>query len=124
MSARGCELPGPPRNSIFEPPHPTSDAGLPAAIQDLAVRVLPVYQDPDPDRYLANLSALQVAAGNYSAADLSRQSLRDRRRADPRLPLGRAVIRDIYVHAKALQTISVFRLPTPSASLSAIRWRA
>ena len=49
-------------------------------MSDLAARLIPVYQDSDPERYLANLSALQMAAGEYAAADISRQSLRERRR--------------------------------------------
>ena len=53
-------------------------------MRDLAERLLPVYQEADPDRYLANLSVLQMAAGDYAAADESRESLRERRRrADP-----------------------------------------
>ena len=49
----------------------------PAVMRDLAERMLPVYQEDDPERYLANLSALQLVAGNYAAAYASRQSLRD-----------------------------------------------
>ena len=37
-------------------------------MRDLAGRLVPVYQEPDPDRYLANLSALQMVGGNYTAA--------------------------------------------------------
>ena len=40
-----------------------------SVMRDLAERLLPVYQEPDPDRYLANLSALQMVAGDYVAAD-------------------------------------------------------
>ena len=87
--------------------HPPSalDTAAAATMRDLAERLLPVYQDPDPDRYLANLSALQMVAGNYAAADVSRQSLRDRRRrADVGRPVGRAALFDIYAYAKALET--------------------
>src|ERR1700722_3113726 len=87
---------------------PASADNAKAALQDLAGRLVPVYQDPDPDRYLANLSALQMVAGNYSAADESRRSLRERRRrsgsptagaqaaapsASPR-PVGRDIVFD------------------------------
>ena len=41
----------------FEPPANASDAALPAALHDLAERVLPSYQEDDPDRYLSNLAA-------------------------------------------------------------------
>lgn len=73
-------------------------------MSDLAARLIPVYQDPDPDRYLGNLSALQMAAGDYAAADISRQSLRERRRKlDFGRPVGRSLIYDMYAHAKALE---------------------
>src|ERR1700686_4567062 len=58
---------------------PTADGPTtPAVMRDLAERLLPVYQEPDPDRYLANLSVLQLAAGDYSAAVESRESLHER----------------------------------------------
>jgi hypothetical protein len=74
------------------------------ALQDLAGRLVPVYQDPDPDRYLANLSALQMVAGNYAAADESRRSLRDLRRRPA--GGGREIIFDIYARARALESQS------------------
>ena len=73
-------------------------------MRDLASRLIPVYQESDPDRYLANLSALQMVAGNYAAADMSRQSLRDRRtRSNAARPIGREAIYDLYAHARAVQ---------------------
>ena len=88
----------------FHAPAAALDPTTPATIRDLAERLLPVYQEPDPDRYLANLSALQMVTGNYAAADVSRQSLRERRRrSDAGRPVSRAVIYDIYAYAKALQ---------------------
>jgi len=88
----------------FRVPSTTADAAAAAALSDLASRLLPVYQDPDPERYLANLSALQMAVGDYSAADISRQSLRERRRkSDFGHPVSRALVFDIYAHAKALE---------------------
>jgi hypothetical protein len=60
----------------FRPPAAVSDPATPAVMRDLAERVLPVYQEDNPERYLANLSALQLVAGNYAAAYESRQSLR------------------------------------------------
>ena len=87
----------------FRVPASPSDAA--AAISDLASRLIPVYQDSDPERYLANLSALQVAVSDYPSADISRQSLRDRRRkSDFGHPVSRALVFDIYAHAKALET--------------------
>jgi hypothetical protein len=91
----------------FRVPASAVDPAASAAIRDLAARLIPVYQDPDPDRYLANLSALQMAAGNYAAADMSRQSLRERRqRSNGARPADRALIYDMYVHARALEAES------------------
>ena len=53
---------------------------LAAAMRDLAVRILPVYQEADANRYLNNLSALQLVAGSVDSAWNTRQSLLDRRR--------------------------------------------
>jgi putative CocE/NonD family hydrolase len=86
----------------FRAPAAASDAAAP--IRDLASRLIPVYQDEDPERYLANLSALQMAVGDYAAADISRQSLRDRRRkSDFGHPVNSSLVFDIYAHAKALE---------------------
>ncbi len=89
-------------------------------MRDLAERLLPVYQEKDPDRYLANLSALQMAAGDYGSAYATRQSLRERRRsADQGRPVGRAVIYDIYAYAKATEAEK--RVPFPQAFTQAFR---
>jgi putative CocE/NonD family hydrolase len=89
----------------FRPPPTATDPKAGAIMSDLAARLIPVYQDPDPERYLANLSALQMAVGDYAAADISRQSLRERRRkSDFGHPVGRGLIYDLYAHAKALET--------------------
>jgi putative CocE/NonD family hydrolase len=88
----------------FHAPASADDAATPATMRDLAERILPVYQEADPDRYLANLSALQMVTGNFAAADVSRQSRRDRRRRlDAGQPIGRGAIYDIYAYAKALE---------------------
>jgi putative CocE/NonD family hydrolase len=88
----------------FRPPATPSDPRAGAIMSDLAARLIPVYQDSDPERYLANLSALQMAAGDYAAADISRQSLRERRRkSDFGHPIGRSLVYDMYAHAKALE---------------------
>jgi hypothetical protein len=52
----------------FKPPASVNDPSVPAVMRDLAARILPVYQENDQDRYLRNLSALQLVAGNYTAA--------------------------------------------------------
>ena len=79
----------------FRPPASAEDAKV--ALQDLAGRIVPVYQDPDPNRYLENLSALQMVAGNYAAADESRRSLHDHRQKM------RGIILDVYARARALE---------------------
>ena len=89
----------------FHAPASADDPAAGAAMRDLATRLVPVYQEDDPDRYLANLSALQMVAGNYAAAEVSRQSLRDRRRRSaPGRPVSRELIFDLYAHAKAMET--------------------
>ena len=81
------------QNFDYRSPSSTQDPTAAASIRDLASRLLPVYQDSDAERYLANLSALQMAVGDYTAADISRQSLRERRRkTDFGHPIGRAAI--------------------------------
>lgn len=93
----------------FRPPATTAGAGTAAVMSDLAARLIPVYQDSDSERYLANLSALQIAVGDYAAADISRQSLRERRRkSDFGRPVGRGLIYDMYAHAKALEEQNQF----------------
>ena len=88
----------------FHAPASASDADTPPIMRDLAERLLPVYQEPDQDRYLANLSALQMVAGDYAAAESSRESLRERRKhADAGRPVGRGTIYDVYAHAKSLE---------------------
>jgi uncharacterized protein len=88
----------------FRVPAAPGDAAT-AALRDLAGRLVPVYQDSDPERYLDNLSALQMVAGNFQAADESRQSLRERRqRSSGVRPVTRDIIFDIYAHARALES--------------------
>ena len=86
----------------FEPPENGNDPELPAALQDLAVRVLPVYQEDDSDRYLLNLAALQMAVGDPAAAHATRRSLQERLQSEQgAAPVGRAVVYDIYTQARA-----------------------
>jgi hypothetical protein len=104
----------------FHAPLSAVDQKTPAVMRDLAERLLPVYQEADPDRYLANLSVLQLTAGDYSAAIESRESLRERRRlADSGRPVGRGRVLDIYARAKVIQAES--RVPFPDAFAKAYR---
>ncbi|MDB5971249.1 MAG: peptidase [Hydrocarboniphaga sp.] len=93
------------QNFDFKAPASAVDPNTPAVMRDLAERVLPVYQDADIERYLATLSALQLVAGNYLAANDTRQILADRRRAiDAGRAPGRSLLIDLYAHAKAIET--------------------
>jgi putative CocE/NonD family hydrolase len=88
----------------FKAPASANDPTAPAVMRDLAERLLPVYQENDQDRYLRNLSGLQLVAGNYTAAWQTRQQLIERRKnIDAHRPIGRSVIYDIYAYAKARQ---------------------
>jgi len=53
-----------------------------------------------------NLSALQMVAGNFSAAYESRQALRIGAAAWPGRPVGRDLIFDMYARAKAMEAES------------------
>jgi len=88
----------------FRPPASAVDPSVPNVMRDLAQRILPVYQENDPERYLSNLSALQAVAGDYVSAYATRQSLQERRRNAPeRLVAGRAPVYDIYIRARAIE---------------------
>jgi putative CocE/NonD family hydrolase len=90
----------------FRPPASAADATVAPMMRDLAERILPVYQEKDPERYLTNLSALQAVAGNFTAAEATRQSLRERRQgAGPGRLDGGAVLDDIYVHARTIEAV-------------------
>lgn len=85
-------------------PAAATDASTPAVLRDLAERVLPVYQESDRERYLANLSALQSVSGGYAAAYATRQELRQwRHSAHGAWPADRSVVYDIYVHAREIE---------------------
>jgi hypothetical protein len=100
----------------FRAPASAGDAAVASTIRDLAARLVPVYQNPDPDRYLANLSALQMAAGNYAAADMSRQSLRERHAGRA---VGSDMIYDMYAHGRAMEADN--RVPFAEAFTKAFR---
>ena len=108
------------QNFDFKPPANVSDPATPGVMRDLAERILPVYQENDPERYLSNLSALQLVAGNYTAANVSRQQLRDRRRAaDAGRPAQRSLILDLYTRARAIEATN--RVPFAQAFTTAYK---
>ena len=87
----------------FHPPASANDPATPEVMRDLAVRVVPVYQDKDSTRFLANVSALQMAARNYTAATVSRRTLGERRRGDAAARTPRGLILDVYAKARAIE---------------------
>ena len=89
----------------FRSPTVLSDAATTAAMRDLALRVLPVYQELDRNRYLATLSALQMVESDYGAAYGARVALRQRLKGQtPAQPIEQSVVYDIYAHTKVLET--------------------
>lgn len=88
----------------FKAPASIDAPEVSAVMRDLAERVLPVYQDQDSDRYLANLSALQWADSNFKASEDTRKTLRDRQSpSDPAHPQdGQALLFDVYAHARTV----------------------
>jgi hypothetical protein len=88
----------------FEAPQNATDPALPDALKDLAERILPVYQEVDSDRYLANLAALQMAAGDPAAAYATRLSLQERlQTGQDGVQRGRGVVYDVYTQARAIE---------------------
>src|SRR5687768_11268681 len=81
----------------FEPPASAIDDALPAAMRDLAERLLPAYQEDDPDLYFSTLAALQMAVGDPAAAHTTRLTLQERLQTEQSpLPPGRILAYDIY----------------------------
>ena len=87
----------------FRAPEAADGAATAAAMRSLAVRALPVYQNPNRVQFLTNLSALQMVAGEYQAAEATRRSLEEVRAgakpAPPRIDM--ALMYDLYVRARA-----------------------
>lgn len=87
----------------FHAPAQATDPRTPKVMRDLADRIIPVYQDTDRPRYLANLSALQMVAGSDAAAYAARLSLDEVRRRRGVPPALDAVAYDLHARARALQ---------------------
>ncbi len=89
----------------FDPPPSATDPALPAALRDLAERIVPIYKDDDSARYLANLAALQMTAGDPEGAHESRIALDKRLESkEGRSLSGRAIVYAVYVQARATET--------------------
>lgn len=89
----------------FRAPPRGADPSTPAVMRDLAERMLPVYEDKDTERYLSNVAALQLVAGNFTAARDSRRALSERRSgANAGTHEARDLLYDIYAQARAIET--------------------
>jgi putative CocE/NonD family hydrolase len=75
-----------------------------AVMRDLASRIIPGYRSDNREEYLANMSALQLVAGNFDEAYSARLDLQRLRGGTPRRPpADRALAYDLFAHAKSLQ---------------------
>jgi putative CocE/NonD family hydrolase len=84
----------------FHPPVSPLDGNAAVVMRDLAARVLPVYEEKNAERFLVNLAAIQVIAGNYGPARASRDEWRERRReGESARENGEVRLLDIYVRA-------------------------
>lgn len=102
------------QNLDFHAPRRVDDADVPEVMRDLAGRVLPVYQENDQNRYLKNLSALQIVAGSYAAAMETLQTLRDRLPGSEAARIeGRTVLIDVFAQARVAEESA--KTPFPQA---------
>lgn len=86
----------------FHAPTTVAGAATESAMRSLAERALPVYENPNRAAFLANLSALQIVAGEYAAAYATRKSLHEfREEQNTARPVDLAVIYDLYAQARA-----------------------
>jgi putative CocE/NonD family hydrolase len=100
----------------FRAPALAADASLPAAMHDLAARMLPVYQDGNRAEFLSNLSAIQLVAGDSRSAYATRQSLMKLPRAGHvDRPSGQAAVFDLFVHSKAIESDARIAFPAAFA---------
>lgn len=104
----------------LDAPASAADPALPDVMRDLAERIVPVYQDDDSDRFLANLAALQMVAGDPEAARATRVSLQERLASEEKAPpAGRALVYEIYTQARAIEATE--RVPFTTAYIQAFR---
>lgn len=98
----------------FRAPATVYDSTTPAVMRDLASRIIPGYRNDNREQFLANMSALQLVAGNAESAYSAREELQRLRGGTPRRPLvDPTLVYDLYAHTKSLQ--SQYRLPFAQA---------
>jgi uncharacterized protein len=98
----------------FRAPPSVDDPTTPAVMRDLASRIIPGYRNDSREQYLADMSALQLVAGNFDEAYSARLDLQQMRGGTPhRPPADSASVYDLYAHAMALQ--AEYRLPFSQA---------
>ncbi len=98
----------------FRAPASVYDPTTPALMRDLAARIIPGYRNDNREQYLANMSVLQLVAGNFEPAYSARLDLqRLRGGTQRRPPADPALVYDLYAHTKALQ--AQYRLPFAQA---------
>ncbi|MGB6487819.1 MAG: hypothetical protein WBE91_13140, partial [Steroidobacteraceae bacterium] len=82
----------------FRAPASVADPATPAVMRDLASRIIPGYRNDSREQYLANMSALQLVAGNFDESYSARLDLQQMRGGTPRRPpADPASIYDLYV---------------------------
>ena len=98
----------------FRAPASVYDAATPAVMRDLASRIIPGYRNDNREQYLANMSVLQLVAGNFESAYSARLDLQGLRGGTPRRPpVDQALVFDLYAHTRSLQ--AQYRLPFAQA---------
>jgi hypothetical protein len=98
----------------FHAPASINDPTTPTVMRDLASRIIPGYFSDNRAQYLANMSALQLVAGNFDEAYSVRLDLQQLRGGTPhRPPADPALVYDLYAHAMSLQ--AQYRLPFAQA---------
>ncbi|HEV2269926.1 MAG TPA: CocE/NonD family hydrolase [Steroidobacteraceae bacterium] len=98
----------------FRAPASVYDSSAPAVMRDLAARIIPVYRTDNREQFLANMSALQLVAGNFESAYSARLDLQEARGGSSNRPLADpALVYDLFAHAKSLQ--AQYRLPFAQA---------
>src|ERR1700683_2257660 len=70
----------------FRAPPSVDDPTTPVVMRDLASRIIPGYRNDSREQYLADMSALQLVAGNFDEAYSARLDLQQMRGGTPPRP--------------------------------------